>query len=200
MKEAREDRRRLPVVATLLVLSAVAVMIRLGFWQLERMNEKESLIASAQTALAMSAEAPWPRDAEQVERVLYRRARVDCIRVLEQGAQSGQNAKGEAGWGHFARCTLAGGGEARIVLGWSRHPAGGPWPGGEVGGVIAPGPRLVAAPAVAGLADNALPDPANLANNHLSYAVQWFLFAGVALVIFVLALRKRLADQPRSRP
>ena len=29
-------------------------------------------------------------------------------------------------------------------------------------------------------------------NNHLAYAVQWFLFALTALVIYAIALRKRL--------
>jgi len=29
-------------------------------------------------------------------------------------------------------------------------------------------------------------------NNHLAYAVQWFLFALVAGVIYVIALRRRL--------
>ena len=35
-------------------------------------------------------------------------------------------------------------------------------------------------------------------NNHLAYAVQWFLFAGVAGVIYVIALRRqaRRVDQP----
>jgi surfeit locus 1 family protein len=28
-------------------------------------------------------------------------------------------------------------------------------------------------------------------NNHLSYAVQWFLFAAIASVIYVLAVRRR---------
>ena len=51
--------------------------------------------------------------------------------------------------------------------------------------------RLVAAPPQAGLAQLALPDPRDLPNNHLSYAVQWFLFAATALVIYVLALRKK---------
>ena len=57
------------------------------------------------------------------------------------------------------------------------------------------GPRLVSDPPLAGLAANGVPDPASLPNNHLSYAVQWFLFAGVALVIYGLAVRKRLAAQ-----
>jgi surfeit locus 1 family protein len=43
------------------------------------------------------------------------------------------------------------------------------------------------------LQPNARPDPNDIPNNHLSYAVQWFLFALTALVIYGLALRKRLA-------
>jgi surfeit locus 1 family protein len=38
--------------------------------------------------------------------------------------------------------------------------------------------RLVADPPLAGLAANAAPDPSDIPNNHLAYAVQWFLFAG----------------------
>lgn len=191
--------QRIPIFATLLVLAAVAVMIALGVWQLGRMEQKEALIVRAQAALAMSADAPWPQSEGEAERVLYRHTRVDCLRVIEQNAKAGQNAQGEPGWAHVARCALEGGSTARIVLGWSRHPQPVPWQGGEVGGVIAPGPRLVAGPAVAGLQDNAMPNPADLPNNHLSYAVQWFLFAGVALVIYVLALRKRLAAPPPRR-
>ena len=92
---------------------------------------------------------------------------------------------------------------AVVVLGWSRDPAPRTWSGGEVAGVIAPGgdagPRLVADPPLAGLAANARPDPANIPNNHLAYAVQWFLFAAVALVIYAIAVSKRLADPARRR-
>jgi len=81
------------------------------------------------------------------------------------------------------------------VLGWSRLPtAAGGWSGGEVHGVIAPGPRLVASPPLAGLDANAVPDPADIPNNHFAYAIQWFVFAATALVIYALALRKRRAS------
>ena len=66
-----------------------------------------------------------------------------------------------------------------------------------VGWQIAPGAgnavRLIADPPLVGLAANALPDPKTIPNNHWSYAIQWFLFAGGALIIYALALRKRLA-------
>jgi cytochrome oxidase assembly protein ShyY1 len=100
---------------------------------------------------------------------------------------------------HVADCLLTGGGKARVVLGWSRDPAPAQWRGGEVMGVIAPGPRLIADPPLAGLAPSARPDPADIPNNHLSYAVQWFLFAATALVIYALALRKRLAGEAPRR-
>jgi surfeit locus 1 family protein len=58
-------------------------------------------------------------------------------------------------------------------------------PGGTFGGT------LYAAQPPAGLQPLAPPDPSDVPNNHLSYAVQWFFFALSALVIYVLALRKR---------
>jgi surfeit locus 1 family protein len=64
-----------------------------------------------------------------------------------------------------------------------------------VSGVIAPDSksrmRLVAAEPGPGLAASAIPSPDSIPNNHLSYAIQWFLFAGIAGAIYVLALRKR---------
>jgi surfeit locus 1 family protein len=41
------------------------------------------------------------------------------------------------------------------------------------------------------LAASAPPSPSIIPNNHLSYAVQWFLFAGIAVTIYFLALRQR---------
>jgi surfeit locus 1 family protein len=45
--------------------------------------------------------------------------------------------------------------------------------------------------AAPGLKPSPLPDPSSVPNNHLSYAVQWFIFAAIALIIYGLALRKR---------
>ena len=42
--------RRLPVIPTLIVLIAVAVMVRLGFWQLDRLHQKEALLERYQAA------------------------------------------------------------------------------------------------------------------------------------------------------
>ncbi len=183
--------RKVPVFATLLVLAAVATMIALGFWQLGRKAEKEALIARYESAIALSSEAPWPSSEAEVERALYRVATVDCRQVLETRTTAGRNDADVPGLAHTARCALVGGGEATVVLGWSAAPTAIDWQGGTVSGTIAPGPRLVAFEPLPGLEPLARPDPRDLPDNHLAYAGQWFLFALTALVIYVLALRRR---------
>jgi cytochrome oxidase assembly protein ShyY1 len=192
LRQAQDRRRRLPLIPTLLVVVAVATMIRLGFWQIDRLHQKEALLAHYAAAQATSAEVAFPQDAGAAEPLLYRRSRVDCLTVAGVTARAGHNAQGESGLAQTADCRLMGGGKAAVVLGWSHDPAARDWRGGLVTGVIAPGPRLVADPPLAGLAANEKPDPKDIPNNHLSYAVQWFLFAATALVIYALALRKRL--------
>jgi len=184
--------KRIPVLPTLIVLAAVGYMIHLGFWQLERLTQKEAMLARYEAAQASGSEVRWPDSSADTERALYHRSRLDCRAVQGQTTLSGRNSAGEAGLAHVATCRDAEGGMRQVVLGWSRDPASQAWAGGLVTGWIAPGPRLVADPPQAGLAANARPDPKDIPNNHLAYAVQWFLFAGVALVIYALALRKRM--------
>jgi surfeit locus 1 family protein len=206
--------RRIPIFPTLLVLAAVAVMVRLGFWQLDRLGQKEALLTRFAAASSNSDEMPFPsffqgqRGASGnwrfpvmktgvAETALYRRSRVDCRSISDWQAKSGSNAKGENGWAHIALCEIEGNRAVYIVAGWSRASQTPTWGSGLVTGVISPGgpagARLVADPPLAGLEANAKPDPSNIPNNHLAYAVQWFLFALTALVIYALALRKRLA-------
>ncbi|WP_285016769.1 SURF1 family protein [Novosphingobium sp. fls2-241-R2A-195] len=182
--------RRIPVFATLIVLAAVAVMIAMGFWQLRRLHEKEALLAHYAAAQKNPAPVEWTSRGIGKD-LLYRRAHLVCAGVGDRSSIAGSNAKGEPGVAQTAECTLPGGGRALVVMGWSLQPNAGAWQGGDVTGMIAPGPRLVAMPAVGGLKENAIPDPADLPNNHLSYAGQWFFFAVTALVIYFLALRKR---------
>lgn len=181
--------RRIPILPTLVVLVAVGVMVRLGFWQLDRLHEKEALLERYAAAGSTGDLVPWSLAGDET---LYRRSQVDCVQVREMTAIAGGSAAGEPGMAHLAECRLPDGSSARVVLGWSRDPAAPKWTGGAVVGTIAPGPRLVADPPLAGLEANARPDPSSIPNNHLAYAVQWFLFALTALVVYGLALRKRL--------
>lgn len=189
--------RRLPIIPTLFVLAAVGVMIALGFWQLDRRAQKEAMLAHYAEAQALSAEIAWPTDPAAQEAALFRRTTFDCQAPGKDMPIAGYDRSGTVGWAHGVNCGLPGGARAEVVLGWSKDLAERQWSGGTVRGVIAPGAgksiRLIADPPLAGLAASALPDPKTIPNNHWSYAIQWFLFAGVALVIYGLALRKRLA-------
>ncbi len=183
---------RIPIVSTLVVLLAVGIMVALGIWQLERRGEKEALLALYAGAGHDMRVVDWPREGPEPS-LFYRRAHLVCAAVSDPSAVAGRNSADETGFARSVQCALPGGGHAKVVLGWTRRPdAEALWEGGAVQGVIAPGPRLVADPPLAGLEPNARPDPSELANNHLSYAVQWFLFAAIALVIYAMVLRKRL--------
>jgi surfeit locus 1 family protein len=186
--------RRIPIVSTLVVLAAAAIMVNLGVWQLHRKAWKEALIVRYQHAQNASAPVPWPDGPGEYESALYHRSRVNCAVVTGTAAIAGRAADGRPGWAHIAHCSLPTGGAADVALGWSNDPQAPSWRGGPVTGWVAgsdKGVRLVASPPQAGLVQLAAPDPRDLPNNHLSYAVQWFLFALTALVIYALALRKK---------
>ena len=187
--------RKLPVIPTLIVLVAVGIMIRLGFWQIDRLHQKEAMLARYAAVEANSQVRRWPDGTANVLPQSYSRVVTECVSVATIAAQAGQNADHHAGWAQVAECTLPRRLKARVVLGWGSQPAAVDWRGGPVQGTYVDKgkdePIIVADPPLAGLQASARPDPGNIPNNHLAYAVQWFLFAGVALVIYVLALRKR---------
>lgn len=183
--------RRLPIVSTLIVAAAVATMIGLGVWQLRRAEWKADLIARYERAQTMSSNVPWPRTESELERSLFRWSQFECEQVLGIRTTAATSADGAKGVAQIARCAIDGGGEAEVALGWSRPTDELRWAGGEVSGVIAAGGVLHAAQVAPGLKPLAPPDPGDLPNNHLMYAGQWFFFALTALVIYVLALRKK---------
>jgi len=99
-------------------------------------------------------------------------------------------------------------------MGVGRDPQAVPeWTGGMVHGRIAtepqhgsligqlagnappPRPMLIATEAAPGLSPSAPPSIEDVPNNHLAYAVQWFLFAGIAGIIYWLALKRRRRTQ-----
>lgn len=180
-----------PLLPTLLVTAAVALMIGLGIWQLGRAQWKGELLVRYGQATAMPSQVAWPRGEAEAEAVLFRSSSFICDRVLSRRVTAAASAQGRRGLAQVALCALDGGGEAEVALGWSRDLEEAPWNGGPVAGVIAPGPRLVAIPPQGGLEALAPPDPADIPNNHLAYAGQWFFFALTAIVIYVLALRRR---------
>ena len=188
--------RQLPLIPTVLVALAIAAMVGLGIWQLERRKEKEALLAS----YAAAANLPpigWPSVPPKEPLPLFRSATGNCLQVVGFRTAAGQNRQGDPGFLVIADCrTGAEGPGLSVELGWSKDPhAGRSFQGGLVSGVIAPDKlsrmRLVAAAPGPGLTASAPPSPATIPNNHLSYAIQWFLFAAIAGLIYYLALRQR---------
>lgn len=185
--------RRLPIIPTILVFAAIAVMIGLGVWQLQRASWKNELLNRYANAAQDDTAVAWPVVPDRYEDLYYRRSSVTCAEVLGRDAIAGRNSDGNAGWVQIARCRTAGGNPAAVQLGWAQDPQPVAWAGGKVTGRITrygENIRLVADPPLAGLDANAAPDPRELPNNHLAYAFQWFFFAITALVIYFLALRR----------
>lgn len=186
--------RRIPIIPTIIVAAAVVTMIALGFWQLDRMGQKEALLAHYARTRTMSSSVPFPQGEGAVAKALYRHSEIDCTRVLSRRSVPGIAFDGRTGLAQMVRCALPDGREADVALGFSVDPAPAKWDGGKVIGFLAPDgkeAKLIAAPPQAGLGPLKQPDPSAIPNNHLAYAVQWFLFALTALVIYGFALRKR---------
>lgn len=211
MTEPVEPARRWPPVPTLLVLAAVAVMIALGVWQLQRKGEKEALIALFQRNMAMSSTVAYPELPPVSGAFLYRKSSVVCLEPVRWDPRSGTDRKGKGGIRMIADCRTGAEGPGVLVdvgIGDDFTPP--KWTGGIVQGTIVPGPEqptvmeraagkavparamLVADTPAPGLRASAVPSADATPNNHLAYAVQWFLFAAAALVIYILAVRRRL--------
>lgn len=203
--------RRWPLIPTLLVLAAVAVMIALGVWQLQRKSEKEALIALFQRNMAMSSLVTYPKLPPVPDALLFRKSSVVCLEPVRWDPRSGTDRKGMTGIRMIADCRTGAEGPGVLVdVGIGDDFAPPEWKGGTVQGTIVPGPdqptvmeramgkttparaMLIADMPVAGLRASAVPSAENTPNNHLAYAGQWFLFAAAALVIYILAVRRRL--------
>lgn len=194
--------RRVPILPTLVVGLAVAAMIALGLWQLlDRLPQKEAYLAQLAANPARPVIA-FPLHPD--ESLLFRRATAEChppIAIRRAGA-------GAAGFRLIATCSVPQG-ALQVQLGTTHDPRKEViWSGGTVRGYVAHAPDsrsliqaafdhrpqamlLVADRPVGGLEPNASPDLDAVPNNHLAYAIQWFLFAGIAAIIYALAALRR---------
>lgn len=206
--------RRLPLLPTLIVALAVAAMLALGVWQIHRAQWKEALLARYAAARTMPPVAfPLGTGAHRADAdaLLFRRSSVVCLEAVAWSVSSGRDRAGGSGWRHVAECrTGAEGPGATVDIGWSAGFADKPaWKGGRVIGTIGPKPDhrsliglllhpgvspgvlLVADAPAPGLIASAPPSLEDIPNNHRAYAVQWFIFAGLAAAIYALALARR---------
>jgi surfeit locus 1 family protein len=188
------------VLPTAIVAAAVAAMIGLGVWQLHRAKWKEGLLVRYEQAARLPPIA-WPVIPPKPESLYFRRAAGFCLEPVSWRAIAGRNLKDEPGWSHIAACrTGAEGPGMQVDVGWSRSSDPPQWRGGQLEGVIAPdskfGVRLIAAAPAPGLQPSQPPTPASIPNNHLAYAIQWFIFAVIAAIIYGIALRGRQKETP----
>lgn len=185
-----------PLVPTILVGLAVATMIGLGIWQLQRKGQKEALLARYEAAAGLEA-VTWPSVPDAKALPLFRKSSLMCVKVVDIRSVSGSSSAAKPGFAHVASCQTGGaeGPGAKVAIGWSERPRSPTWKGGSISGIIAPDNvqliKLVATDKVDGLELLAKPSPEQIPNNHLLYAIQWFIFAAAAAIIYVLALRKR---------
>jgi surfeit locus 1 family protein len=201
--------RHIPIVPTIVVVLAALLMVRLGFWQIHRLHEKEALLARY-TANAVKPPLPFVALFPVTDESLYRRTSAHCLDVVGWTAEAGRGTDGTPGWRHIASCRTGAEGPGIMVdVGISPTSTRPKWNGGPVRGRLTWAPssqplvaRLFSAPsasspmivndiAAPGLRPSAQPNPGDVTNNHLSYAVQWFIFAGLALIIYGVALWQR---------
>lgn len=194
--------RRLPLVPTLVVALAVAALIALGLWQLQRAKWKERLIAHYSAAQKLPPitfpTVPLPTD----QLPLFRYATGMCLRPIGHRATAGENRDGEPGFVQIIDCATGVEGPGMSVeVGWSKNPnARINWAGGLVSGIIVPDRvsrmRLVAASAPPGLEASKVPDASTVSSvtpaGHRGYAATWFALAVVALAVYLVAVRKHL--------
>jgi surfeit locus 1 family protein len=195
--------RSIPIVPTIVVAAAVALMIGLGIWQLQRATFHQAELARYASAARLPPIAFPVAPVKDAQSLMYRYATANCLRVTGKRTSVGENRRGEPGFAIILDCaTGAEGPGMSVEVGWSKNPnATTPWKGGLVSGLIVPDNksrfRLVAAGAVPGLEPSAQPTPSvkiSPARNR-GYAATWFGFAAIALIIYGLAVRKRMREQ-----
>jgi cytochrome oxidase assembly protein ShyY1 len=196
--------KRLPIIPTIIVAAAVALMIGLGIWQLQRAKWKEGVVANYARAERLRPISFPTVPVRDDDLPLFRQATGNCLRVAGHRAVAGENRAGDPGYVQIVDCaTGAEGPGMSVEVGWSKNPnAKVNWNGGLVSGVIVPDRRtrmrLVAGGAPPGLEASKVPD-VNSANavtptGHRGYAATWFSLAAIAMIIYAFAVRGRLRE------
>ncbi|MDE2043329.1 MAG: SURF1 family protein [Alphaproteobacteria bacterium] len=182
---------KFPIFPTSIVAAAMALMIGLGVWQWNKAQHETPHGPFAGDPITFPAHYAGG----DLTPYLWHKANGYCALVTGWDASAGRNLKGDSGWKHLATCFQgdAGSDPMAVNIGWSTDATNPDWQGGQVSGMIIEGPdrtlHLVADTAAPGLQPSEVPAPNTV--NHLSYALQWWAFALIAAVIYVLVLRRR---------
>jgi len=205
--------RRLPLIPTLVVALAVAAMVALGFWQLQRAQWKERMLADYAAAAAMPAVDldPLLDGRPALPPLSFRRALVTChSQGFRPEVRAGRSGADRVGQVYLIPCRPGASGPAgriRVNVGWSARLDNAVSPSldgivaGRLGAVGVDGPIvLTSATAAPPLIPSAPASIESIPNNHRLYAVQWFFFAALAGLIYWLALNRRSAPTLPPEP
>jgi surfeit locus 1 family protein len=201
--------RRIPILPTLVVAALVALLVGLGIWQLQRREWKAGLIAQLEAAQTQPLLEPadFQRALAGEISVQYRRAELRCApgKVLPYDLKGGSSAGGKSGYLLLVSCRPnRAPPEIVAVAGWTGRPdavrtellVDTVFTGVVIERPYGDAPdrpkfMLIPDTAIPPLQRSRVPTPADLPDNHLSYAGQWFGLAGVLVVIYALWLRRR---------
>jgi surfeit locus 1 family protein len=201
--------RRIPIFPTLVVAALVALLVGLGIWQLQRREWKAGLIAQLEAAQTLPLLEPvdFQRALAGEISVQYRRAELRCApgKVLPYDLKGGSSAGGKSGYLLLVSCRPnREPPEIVAVAGWTGRPdavrtellVDTVFTGVVIERPYGDAPdrpkfMLIPDTAIPPLQRSRVPTPADLPDNHLSYAGQWFGLAGVLVVIYALWLRRR---------
>ena len=198
--------RRLPITPTLIVVALVAGCIAAAIWNLGRAKFHQRELGDFQAATRLPPVAFPTAPARDENLPVYRYATGNCLRVINRRTSVGENQAGEPGFVVILDCTTGSEGPGMSVqVGWSKNPnATTSWKGGMVSGVIVKDRstriRLVSASPAPGLEPNGPVKPAISVppEQNRGYALQFFSFAAIALIIYGLAVRKRWREEPKA--
>lgn len=213
---ARNRFSKPTLIPTLFIVVATLLMVSLGAWQLHRLSVKEQLLSDITSAETLPAVASVPADAGEAERLQYRKG-VFTGHYLP-GKMLNLVGQKSSGYVRLVPLQLEDSDEVILVsLGWFAEKAEVNIPQGTAvatGVLRKPFPLrtfspendpernlwfwedmplieqtlgVKLAPLVLDTGMVARPR-----NDHLGYAITWFVLAGVGLVMFALYHRKKL--------
>ncbi len=201
-------RTRKLIFPTLMTIAMLIVLIALGVWQLQRMAWKETMLNNlGRPILVLNAPAKITADME------LRRVQISCPEISYADVSLRDYNSFTPQYRSFSKCTGAGGivvvdhgvsVPKRAALGSAHRQFVGTvraWPPESWALRVAGAKRIkqddFGVPgSMSPFFVKAGPPPkgANIANNHFAYAVQWFAFASVLMVIYGLFARKLWRD------
>jgi cytochrome oxidase assembly protein ShyY1 len=209
--------RRIPLIPTLITMVGVLILCGLSVWQWQRREWKADLIARLEAARTLPPVSPSEFRAAMAGdlSVQYRRAEISCHAGAKRpyDLRPGSSAGGTSGFFVVVSCRPNDQPPDIVaVAGWTRRADAKDMAltlDHELAGVVIENPygdapdrprfMLIPDTAIAPLERPRQPRPADLPDNHLAYAGQWFGLAVALSVIYGLWLRRRMVA-PAARP